>query len=388
MENELVVIDPKEYGLDELKAERVKAVFMPMIEKMKELEIKYREIIALPVEKETCKKAKELRLQYVRVRTGTEKIHKDAKAAVLAEGKFIDGWKNTQLHLSEGIEAKLQAIETHYERIEAEQRANLQKERVEAYRPYSPFPEGTPDPDFSNMPAEIWNNFLTGAKKTYEDKLAATKKAEDDRIAKEKAEAEARAAAIKADEEERERIRLENEKLKKEAEEKEKQRQVELKAAATERNRIEIEHQAKLETERKEQAEKLAAERKVQEEKRLAEKKIADEKLAAEQKAAQVKLDAERKEREKVEAELKAKEVEEQKRIAEIEKIKKEKEAADKKALNAPDKEKLLTFSKGLLAVKIPEISTEHKEARAILCNAVNILNRVIRELQNEAGKL
>lgn len=333
---ELIIVDPKEYGLEDLtKADQVKAVFMPMIDKMKELEIKYKEIAVLPIDKETCKKAKELRLQYVKVRTGTAEIHKKAKASILAEGKFIDGWKNTQIHLSEGIEAKLEDIEKHYEKLEAEAKIKLQEERMNAYRPFSAFPEGTPDPDFTTMTDIIWNSFLAGAKKTHEDKVAAEKKAEEDRIAKEKAETEAILAKEKAEAEEKARINAENERLKKEAEEKEKQRKEELKAAEVEKQRIEAEQ---------------------------------------------------RKEKEKIEAELKAKQEAEEKRLQEEARIKKEKEAAEKKALNAPDKEKLLSYVQQIRSIQIPELKSE--EAKTIMLNAYNSLSGFLVKLEKRSEEL
>lgn len=64
----------------------------------------------------------------------------------------------------------------------------------------------------SSMDEDVWIAYFESKKKEHEDRIAAENKAEEERIAREKAEAE-----------ERERIRKENEQLKKEAEKKEKE---------------------------------------------------------------------------------------------------------------------------------------------------------------------
>ena len=242
MNTNLVKIDASEYGLEETKAQQIEAQFKPMLEKMSELEKEYNEVIKLEVSGETCAKAKELRLKYVKVRTGTAEIHKNQKAFYLAGGRFVDGWKNAQKFASEGIEDKLMAIEKHYENLEKEKAAKLQTERVEKLTKYDV--EVIPE-NLGIMPIEVWDNYLSGTKLNYENRIAAEKKAEEDRIAREKAEAD-----------ERERIRLENEKLKKEAEKREAQaKKLEVERKAAEELRIANEKKAeaarKLEEEKK-----------------------------------------------------------------------------------------------------------------------------------------
>ena len=108
---ELVKINPSDYGLEEQKAKEISDMFKPMLDKMVDLEKRYNEVISLEIQPETCKKAKELRLEYVKVRTGTATIHKELKAFYLQGGRFVDGWKNAQLMASQGIEEKLINIE-------------------------------------------------------------------------------------------------------------------------------------------------------------------------------------------------------------------------------------------------------------------------------------
>lgn len=298
--NTLVKLDPKEFGLTENKAKEVSAMFKPMLDKMVELENEYNALIESikgePTE-DDCRSAKELRLKYVKVRTGTEAIHKELKAFYLSGGRFVDGWKNAQKMASQGIEERLKEIETHQERKEAERKTALEASRRWELSEYTDqIPSGLGD-----MPENVWEMYLTGAKKAHADKLEAEHKAEEER---QRQEAE-RIAMEKAEAAERERIRKENERLKAEASERvmkeaeecrkriaEEQERRKAEALAEkkrqeERERIEREHRAKIEAERQER-ERLAAE------------------LAAKEKAErEAKEKAEREAAERAEAELK-----------------------------------------------------------------------------------
>ncbi len=200
----LVNINPEEYGLDSVKAKQIEELFTPMLAKMTSLESQFNEIKVLEINPDTCKKAKALRLEYVKVRTGTDKIHKETKQFYLQAGRFIDGWKNTQKFASEGIEKELSNIENYFEIQEAARKESLRVERAALIAPYvetEPFGLG-------EMTTEIWDNFFTGSKTNYEAKKAAELKAEQDRLAAEKAEEQAQ-----------EQQRLENERLRKLAQE-------------------------------------------------------------------------------------------------------------------------------------------------------------------------
>lgn len=207
MSTEIVKIDPKEFGIEDTKAADIQSQFKPMLDKMVELEGDYNEVLNLPVEeKETAKKARELRLKYMKIRTATLDIHKKQKAFYLAGGRFVDGWMNAQKFASLGKEEKLEEIEKYAENLEKERLAKLQAEREAALVPYEV--ENIETLSLAKMADNVWENFLAGSKANYEAK----KKAEQDaREAEEK--------RRKEEEAERERVRLENERLKKEAEE-------------------------------------------------------------------------------------------------------------------------------------------------------------------------
>ena len=140
------------------------------------------------------------------------------------------------------IEEKAEWKANFVKRFEAEQKELRTQKRINEVSKYAEINRI----EFEAMSDESFNSFLSGLKSTYEAKIEAERKAEEERIAKEKAEAE-----------ERERIRKENEQLRKEAEEREKQAKIE----AEKRAKEEREKQAKAEAERKEREEKERKER-------------------------------------------------------------------------------------------------------------------------------
>jgi hypothetical protein len=261
MTTELIKIDPVAYGLQATEAAQVEAVFLPMIDKMKELESQFNEIALLPIEPTTCKKAKELRLQYVKIRTGTAAIHKTAKEYYRKGGLFVDGWKNAQAFASQQKEQKLEQIELHFENLEKERNAKLKIERLALLAGLCDDPSMYPVSDMSAPAFDQLLNGLTVAKQQRED---AIRQAEENRLAKEK-----------ADREKAKRIRLENERLKKEAE-----------AAEVERKKQEALRNAEIAKAAKEKADadaKLAAEKEAA---RIAAEKAAKEKAELEKKLA------------------------------------------------------------------------------------------------------
>jgi hypothetical protein len=272
---------------------------------------------------ELCLQAHNIRMEAVKFRTGIEKVHKQAKEDTLKTGRAIDGWKNLLLNASAPIESDTANIEKHFENLEADRIAKLQSERAALIMQYSP---ESAQLDLGNMTEQIWNNFFTGTKAGYEAKIAAEKKSEEDRIAKQK--------EIDA---ENERIRVENEKLRVENEQKE----LALKAQKEESDRL-----AKIESDK--QAKILAEEK----EKAAKEKAISDAKLKAEQEE-KARIQEELEARQKAEQQAKEKAVAEEKARV----------AAEKKAAKAPDKVKLNTW---VDSFNIPEISLKENDSNEI----------------------
>jgi colicin import membrane protein len=313
MSTEIVTLDPKQFGIEESKAAEIAAQFKPMLDKMVELETEYNEVIKLPIET-AGPVAKQLRLKYVKVRTGTEKIHKDQKAFYLSAGRFVDGWKNAQFFASQGIEARLEDIENHAANLEKARIAESQAMREQIISQYNVDTTGL---KLGEMSQSVFDSFLLGTKTAYENRIEAERIAEEQRL-----------AAIEAEKARIEAQRIENERLKAEAAEREEaaRKEREAASAALAAERAEAARLAKIE------ADKLAA---IEEANRKAREKAAAELKAEQDKAA------------KIAAELKARKDAEAK--AEADRI-----AAEKKAAKAPVKEKL-RVAVSSLTLHIPE---------------------------------
>lgn len=269
------------------------------------------------------------RLEIKNLRVAAEKLRKELKEDSLKMGKAIDGANNGLLAIISPIEQHLDSVEKAEERRIAAEKAKLVEDRQEALRPFLDLSMPLPS-NLGDLTSEQFDKMLADTKFLHDARIAAAKKAEEDRIAKEKAEAEERA-----------RIEAENARLKKEAEEREA-------AAKAEREN--------LEAERKEAEEKARREREEIEAKARAER----EKLEAEAKAAREKQEAAEREakaaREKAEAEEKARRDAEEKRL-------KDEAAAKAKAAKAPDKDKLKSFAATVRGLKHEALTTEDGKA-------------------------
>lgn len=330
MENLSVIV--KQANLDEVKTKSIMESFNGFFEIASEWESKAKEIVVTDEnQKDLMKLAREGRLFLKTKRIDVENKRKALKEQSLREGQTIDSIARVLKNLIEPIEEYLETQEKFAEIKEANRKAALEAERIEILKPLN-----TPYNfyDLKNMSEDDFDSLvlgLLGLKAAINEKIAAQKRAEEERIAIEKAEAE-----------ERERVRLENERLRAEAAEREKQ-------IAAERVRIE------------------------------AERKAAEEKARKEREEVERKLRAEAAERERIEAELKAKKEAEEKAIREAAakeaELERQKIAAERKAKRAPDKAKLIELSKLVIEIKMPEVKSE--EAAKILIDVKGLLIKV-----------
>ena len=347
MKNE-IIINPKEYGLDEKQAIEVESNFLPVeVDKENYAKI-YETIVSKEISKETITEARELRLKLVKVRTKTCDIHKVAKAFYLAGGRFVDALKNKNVTVIEQMEEKLSSIENHFENLEKVRIQNLTFDRQELLRPYLTedlFPHGS-----GLMDDNVFNNYLAGLKIAHETRIENEKKLEEERLAK-----------IEADRLEQIRVKEENEKLKEEARAKEKEL---------------AKVKAKQEAEKKKQ-DKILADQKAKQELELKKQREESEK----------KLQLEREAKEKIEKELKAKQEAENKRLAEVELKKKQEAEANAKAERQPDKQKLLILSTFISQkIEMPEVKS--KEAKQIVRDVQELLNKVSTFINQKTEKL
>ena len=310
MSNLAIIEAPELKTVDQSKAEIIRKTFEPMAAMLEDFDDQFSEIMTEKedgITQELTSKAKRLRLDIRKVRTETEKIRKVQKEEYLRAGNAIDGVSNILKWAVIEKETKLEEIEKHFEIEEQKRLDALQRDRVELLLPY--------DIDaslrkLSELDEDTFEALLSTKKRQHEELIEAQRKAEEERILREKAEAEERErirvenARLKAEAEERERLaRVEAEKREKEEAER-KKREAEEQRKRDEAARIEREkHEAALRKQREENEARLRAER------------------AERERLAQIER-KEREKRERLEAQIKAEKEAERKRTAEEQKRK------------------------------------------------------------------
>jgi hypothetical protein len=325
------IVKAEQFGIGESKAKELTQGLGPIKLERKALIERYHELSKAEINEENIPKFRELRIAIRDNRTkGINVWHKTNKEFFLTGGKFVDAIKNKEILVNEVMEAKLSEAENHFENLEKEKIAQIQKERVELISRYVEHAEHR---DWTNFDKDEFKAVLDSKIKAHEEEIAAEKKAEEERIEKERLEAK----RIKE-------IETQNKKLQQEAEEKAKQDKIEADGRAKEKQ----EQEAKLESERK-----------------LAEKELQKERDRA--------AEIERKETEKrklLEAQIKAKEQEEaDKKKAEEELLQKE--------LNAGDKEK-----RSKLTLSLEELKSKYdfksKKNQKMYANVQELLTKVV----------
>ena len=231
----IVDLDPEEFGVESTSALEIQSLFSPVLDTLVELEKVYNEIVVKPITELVCAEAKELLKQYVKTRTTTSKIHTEIKADILKKGRFIDGWKNTQILATKNKEENLKNLSEHFENIKKEEVLKIQTERSNELLKY----EITQIPhDLGNMDIIIWENLLRGVKQSFEQKQ------------KEEKERKLEGEVLRKSEEKKLEIqRKENEKIRAEAETSRKKLEAEnlkIKIEAEEKNKKIVEENRKL----------------------------------------------------------------------------------------------------------------------------------------------
>lgn len=372
METKIIKLDA-DHGVEKNRAKEMEAAFFPMINFLKEMEGKYNEIVVKAVKaknrlaKDTCNEARALRLQYVKSRTTVDDIHRKGKREVLLLGRAWDSLKNQYLYITDKNEATLKKIEKHFEILEAEKRGKLREEREKALAKYGVEAQVL---QLGEMNKEVWDIYFAGVKSQHENKIAAEKKEEEDRIAKRK--------AVKL---EQERIKIENIKLQKEAKAMEKTMRAEwLKAEAKqkaieEKTRKEKEI-AKIKSEKAEEKLRNAMQTVIRQEE--AQRKIIEDKAQEERNIAAIKAKKEVEVRKKLEDELQVKKDTEKR--AEADRL-----AAIQAELSKGDKEKFQSFISDLEKLKTKYIfkSSKYKNLHISINESIDKI--IIQNKSNES---
>lgn len=320
-ENQLQVL-LNEQGLEQDKSQAIVEAFGGPFDEAGEVLANYRDLeVTDESQVDLMKQAREKRLILKKARTTVETSRKALKEDIVKQGRAIDSVARFVKETIQPAEEWLEQQEKFAEVKEAERAAVLKAERVEQLSKYN---DNLSIYNLDTMTEETFHTLFSELKQAHEAKIAAERKIEEERLATEKAAAE-----------EQERIRKENERLKAEA----------------------VEREARLAEERETEAKKRAEERAEQ-----------DKILAAER----AKSEEERKKREALEIERKVAEEAEAKRKANA-------EDEERKALLAPDKEKLLAFSAALEVIrtqKLPAVKTKQAQ------DVVNQIDEMLAKMQ------
>ena len=175
---EIIQVNPVEYGIAENKATELIGNLPQIKGERNLLEQVYEEVILLDIEdKETSKKAKELRLKIKDNRTkGIEVWHKTTKEFFLKGGQFVDAIKRKEVAVNERMEENLEGIEKYAENLEKERKAKLNAERVELLEPFDAFvPLGL---NFGEISDEEFAKIFNGAKLQFEQQQKEEEEAE------------------------------------------------------------------------------------------------------------------------------------------------------------------------------------------------------------------
>ena len=179
------------------------------------------------------KNSKQARLSAEKIFDAKREEVQNLKAEFDLEDKMWLKAKQVMQIKFKAIEEKAEWKANFVKRFEAEQKELKTQKRINEVSKYAEINRI----EFEAMSDESFDSFLNGLKSTYEAKIEAERKAEEERVAKEKADAEAR-----------EQQRLENERLKAEAEKRE--REIEAERKANEQKLAEERAKAKAEAEK------------------------------------------------------------------------------------------------------------------------------------------
>lgn len=176
----IILVNPNEFGIEENKVDELIGNLPQIKEERNFLESQYNEVLKLDIEdSSTSKSARELRLKIRDNRTkGIDVWHKTTKELFLKGGQFVDAIKRKEVAINQRMEDVLEEIEKHFEIQEAKRKSELKDKRIIELQTYSEFvPFGI---DLSEISDEEYQKVFNGSKLQYEAKLEAESKAEEE----------------------------------------------------------------------------------------------------------------------------------------------------------------------------------------------------------------
>ncbi len=372
--NELVkYLDKSE--LDKNKQENLLVAFNDLFKQATDLIVQADQIeVTNESQLEEMKKAREIRLALVKVRTTIDKKHEIFTHDNVLYKRALDGLRALGRALTQPKEKELEAKEKFIENKERERKEQLRRERLDELKLFYAnldFEQAEKELSyykFEEMPEDTYRRHLENVKASFEKRETERKRIEQDRIEREERERK-----------EQERIKAENEKLKQAAEAREK-------ADKIGQGRMAL----LFDIDVKEDFETVKAMSEAEWKKFFTQKKKeydAEQKRLDEiEKQECERREKERNERMKLEAELKAKQEKERLEAEQLEKAKAEKEATEKAKRLAPDKDKLLELAKAINNIEMPVLS--NPEAQGILDNTRALLGKTVAYLTEKANQM
>jgi hypothetical protein len=367
---ELQVLKAQNIGLESQKADEHLAAFSPYVTELTTLSEK---MAGINFDQPTAIDsgiASSIRKAMVKVRTGAEKEKDFRKKNLLTEGNLIQAAYNVIKNACELKEESLAKVEKYQELIQKAALEQLTNERMEQLSAYECFTDRNL---IGQMTAETFEQFLTGAKATYNQKKEDERKAEEARLEamristlrEERMKAVRTVAMFLTDDEANEDFG----KMSDEA-------WAALLGVIRERKNAEEQRQAEI-------SKQLQEEMKAKAE---AEEALRKEREEAQRKESEARAEIERLEQEKkakAEAEAKA----EEERLKQLAAEEKARKAAERKAKNAPDVDKLRLYL-AFLPLSDHKPSLKSDEAKALMSELENDLGSLIASYEEKINQL
>ena len=173
------VIDHNSFDIEESKAVEIQQFFKPYLDNIQEnmpivddIEKSFQEN---PLDRSVAKKAKEVRSQFVKFRTGAAKLHTTLKKRALDYGRYVDAWKNLQNKKCEEIENRLKEIEQYEENLRKAEIDELHRKRSLEIAKYT----NDIPPQLGEMTESMYQMILDGVIKIYNDAVEAKRIADE-----------------------------------------------------------------------------------------------------------------------------------------------------------------------------------------------------------------
>lgn len=186
MKNEVVKFDPKidevvkSSGLETAKAVKYAQPYAPLLTEITEFA---KEVQTLDKGNlEHVARAKRISLDLGKLCSKATEIKKADKAEIISLGRYLNALFNTTEGAARLTQGEANEIVNHAAKVEAER---IEALRVERWKELSQFLDVEPS-GLRDMDEVVFSNLVFGAKASYEAKIEAEKKAEEERIERER----------------------------------------------------------------------------------------------------------------------------------------------------------------------------------------------------------